>query len=59
MDDDNYSEDVISKEDSCGAGSSNSLDSGCGNCNYLQGSICRSEDIVNKNPTYGDFIGAD
>ena len=59
VDDDNYWEDVISKEDSCGAGSSNTLDSGCGNCNYLQGSICRSEDIVNKNPPYGDFICAD
>jgi len=59
VNDQNYWKDVIDKGDSCSANSANALSSGCGNCNYLQGSFCRSEKIAGKNPTYGDFICAD
>jgi hypothetical protein len=56
--DPSYWSDVKSPEDSCNPGSGNAESSSCGNCDYLQGSICRSEDDVGKSPTYGDYICA-
>ena len=57
--DQNYWKDVKRKDESCNAASGNALSASCGNCNYLQGSICRSERVAGGNPTYGDFICAD
>lgn len=39
-------------EESCSAGSANAGNKNCGNCNYLQGSICRKADTGTK-PTFG------
>jgi hypothetical protein len=59
----NYWGNVIPKEDSCGFGSGSINSKGCGNCDYLQGSICRDKNVKSENagtsPTYGDFICAD
>ena len=41
-------------EQSCAAGSANINSETCGNCDYLQGSICRQASA--SKPTYGDFI---
>lgn len=56
-----YWTDVIPVTESCGAnsGDGNAQDPNCGNCNYLAGSFCRSEDVAGGNPSYGDFICAD
>jgi hypothetical protein len=57
----NYWSKIYSKEESCGAGSSNADSSVCGNCDYYLGSTCkqyqRGEDKVK--PNYGDFICRD
>jgi hypothetical protein len=45
-------------EQSCGAGAANAGNRNCGNCNYLQGSICRKADTGTK-PTFGTFICTD
>ncbi|MDP6845865.1 MAG: hypothetical protein QF460_02845, partial [Candidatus Nanoarchaeia archaeon] len=58
-DDENYWKEVKNKDDSCGAGSPNILSKDCGNCNYLQGSFCRDEEIAGESPDYGDYICAD
>ena len=50
---------VIPKSEICGAGSGSIKSATCGNCDYLQGSICRSKNQADGNPTYGDFICAD
>lgn len=54
-----YWNNVIPIENSCGSGSSNSLSSSCGNCDYLQGSICRSEKDAGRNALIGDYVCAD
>ena len=54
-----YWTEIISSENSCSPSSGNALSASCGNCDYLQGSICRGEKNVGKSPTYGDFICAD
>jgi hypothetical protein len=56
-----YWTDVISKSESCdpNAADGNAKDRACGNCNYLTGSFCRSEQNAGASPTYGDFICAD
>ncbi len=54
-----YWTDVKTKDQSCAPGQANAGSASCGNCNYLEGSICRSENLAGKNPTYGDFICAD
>jgi len=54
-----YWSNIINTADSCNSASGNALSSSCGNCDYLQGSICRSEKQAGRNPTYGDFICAD
>ncbi len=59
LEDQIYWSDVITVDNSCNPVSANAGSSSCGNCNYLQGSICRSEDDSGGNPTYGDFICAD
>lgn len=53
-----YWSDVISPSQSCNPSASNALSSSCGNCDYLQGSICRDENSAGKNPSYGDYICA-
>ena len=58
-DDTNYWREVKSKDESCGSDSPNILSGDCGNCNYLQGSFCRDEEIAGENPDYGDYICAD
>ena len=59
VNDQEYWTNVKSRDESCGFGSSNANSASCGNCNYLEGSFCRSEDVAGGNPTYGDFICAD
>ncbi len=54
-----YWTNVKGKDQSCNSASGNILSSSCGNCDYLQGSICRSERLAGGSPTYGDFICAD
>src|SRR3989344_2872455 len=54
-----YWTDVISVDNSCNPSSGNALSSSCGNCDYLQGSICRNKKDAGKSPTYGDYICAD
>lgn len=58
-----YWTNVKDKSESCGFGSSNAGNPNCGTCDYLQGSICRSESAagvtVTGKPVYGDFICAD
>lgn len=51
VNDQSYWEKPINPEDSC-----SSEGPGCGNCNYLQGSVCvRHEQGVTQKPTYGDY----
>ena len=59
IEDQDYWTNLKSKSESCGAGSGNILSDDCGNCNYLEGSFCRDEDVAGENPAYGDFICAD
>ncbi|MEK6836031.1 MAG: hypothetical protein AABX94_00025, partial [Nanoarchaeota archaeon] len=53
-----YWSNIINREDSCNPSAGNALSKSCGNCDYLQGSICRSEKQAGGSPTYGDFICA-
>ncbi|MFA5019543.1 MAG: hypothetical protein WC533_00410 [Candidatus Pacearchaeota archaeon] len=50
---------VVPKDESCGGGSNsaNAESKSCGNCNYLEGSICKS--AGSRKPTYGSFICSD
>ncbi len=59
LEDQLYWSTVISPDEACSPGSANAGSSSCGNCDYLQGSICRSENDAGKSPTYGDYICAD
>lgn len=59
VDDKEYWTNIKTSAESCNAGGSNAGSAGCGNCDYLQGSICRNEDVAGGNPTYGNFICAD
>ncbi len=59
VNDQEYWTNVKSKDESCSPGSANAGSASCGNCNYLEGSFCRSEEVAGGNPTYGDFICAD
>jgi hypothetical protein len=59
LEDQVYWSDVIDTSEACNSGSSNAGSSQCGNCNYLAGSICRSENDAGGSPSYGDFICAD
>lgn len=56
-----YWTNIKTADESCRAnsanGNANSVD--CGNCNYLQGSICRSADVAKNRASYGDNICAD
>ena len=53
-----YWTNVKSKEESCSSGSANANSRACGNCDYLQGSICRAASRTNK-PNYGNYICED
>lgn len=50
-----YWEKIISKEDSCNADSKtgNAESKSCGNCNRFEGGICASANLDNFNPDYG------
>jgi len=50
---------IKDKSESCGPNSANQNSKDCGNCNYLQGSICRKTETTGTKPTYGDNICAD
>ena len=60
-DDKNYWAKVIDVKDSCNYGKTNSVSPGCGNCNYIQGSICAKYEQRrdSKAPTMGDNICRD
>jgi hypothetical protein len=49
---------ILSKEQSCNAGSANVDSATCGNCDYSFGSLCASADI-GINPVYGDYACKD
>jgi len=52
IDDQNYWEKPIDPKDSCAKEGV-----GCGNCNYLGGSVCdRQEQGVMQRPTFGDYV---
>lgn len=53
-----YWTNVKTKSESCGPGLSNANSKNCGNCNYLQGSICRASSSSNR-ASYGDSICTD
>jgi len=59
-DDQTYWDQILSWEESCGAGSSNSNSASCGNCNYYLGSTCgtskRGEETA---PIFGENICKD
>ncbi len=54
-----YWTNVKRKDASCNPNSANAGSSGCGNCNYLLGSFCRSSSVANDRASYGDYICAD
>ena len=53
-----YWTNVKTKSASCNANGANALSSSCGNCNYLLGSYCRSNNAAGKKASYGDYICA-
>lgn len=59
INDQDYWTNVKSQTESCNPNSGNAGSKNCGNCNYLQGSFCRSEDKAAGSPSYGNFICAD
>jgi hypothetical protein len=54
--DHDYWKKVYTKEESCGAGSSNAGSSSCGNCDYYLGSIGREASRAAGFATYGDYV---
>ena len=59
INDKEYWGNVKDKAESCSPNNANSNSKSCGNCNYLQGSICRSSEVAGTKPNYGDNICAD
>ncbi len=59
LNDQAYWSNIVEKADSCNAASGNANNKNCGNCNYLQGSICRTGKASGVNPSYGTNICAD
>src|SRR3989344_3186496 len=55
--DEEYWTNVKTKDESCNPTLGNANSKNCGNCNYLQGSICRA--ASDTNPTYGDYVCED
>jgi hypothetical protein len=55
IDDKEYWANLKSVAESCNPGEGNIDSKSCGNCNYLEGSVCRKADRGSK-PTYGDNI---
>ena len=55
VEDINYWTKVVEPSESCGAESGNAGSKGCGNCDYLGGSICKKQDGA----TYGDYMCTD
>jgi hypothetical protein len=58
INDKEYWANVKSVAESCGSGS-NSNSQGCGNCNYIEGSVCRPALTSGVRPTYGENICVD
>lgn len=58
LNDKEYWTNIKDSSESCNPGSPNANSASCGNCNYLQGSICRPSTGLGG-PTYGDNICAD
>lgn len=58
VDDKRYWSVIIDKTEACNPSSGNVNSKTCGNCNYLQGGICRPAEKNNK-PVYGENICAD
>lgn len=58
LNDKEYWTNVKTKQQSCLPGSANAGSAGCGNCNYLLGSYCRSSNVEGKKASYGDNICA-
>ncbi len=54
-----YWSDIKDKSESCNAESANADDKNCGNCNYIQGSICRATSSSTAKPKLGANICAD
>lgn len=54
-----YWANIKDKSEVCNPNSANGNSAGCGNCNYLLGSICRSSKAAGAKATYGDNICAD
>lgn len=60
IDDNDYWSNVKDKSEACNPNSANSNSASCGNCNYPQGSFCRSvERSDSAKATYGNFICKD
>ncbi|MCA9485277.1 MAG: hypothetical protein KC506_00335, partial [Nanoarchaeota archaeon] len=57
--DDTYWDEMIDKRESCDPNDANINDKSCGNCNYLQGSFCRSDANEGVSANFGDYICAD
>jgi len=55
VDDKRYWSVILDKLDACSPSNGNANSKTCGNCNYLQGTICRQAEKNNK-PIYGDYI---
>ena len=60
LEDKRYWSEVLDRSESCSSNSNtgNANSKSCGNCNYLQGTICRIAERGNK-PTYGNNICTD
>lgn len=54
-----YWTNVKDKAQACNPDNANAKSAGCGNCNYIMGSICRKNDVAGAKATYGDYICAD
>ncbi len=59
INDQEYWTNVKTITQSCSPNSGNSNSQTCGNCNYLQGSICRQSSSSTAKPSYGNYICQD
>lgn len=59
INDKSYWRKKITKEEACQLNKGNPESSSCGNCNYLQGSVCKNYKNGNTKPIYGNFICKD
>lgn len=59
VNDKEYWANIKDKSEACSPNSANANSKSCGNCNYLQGSICRKTEAGDTKATYGDNICSD